>query len=84
MTSFDKRMQEEFNPLTIKTQLCKNKKQYYADYIELVSLITSEFVSQSDIIDRLSDEGVIIEIEDQKMENMARLILWQTIRQKDM
>lgn len=67
MTSFDKRMQEEFNPLTIKTpSSAKYKKQYYADYIELVSLITSEFVSQSDIIDRLSDEGVIIEIEDPK------------------
>lgn len=67
MTNFDKRMQEQFKTLTIKTpSSAKYQNQYYADYIELVCLVTSDFVSQADIRDRLFDEGARIDVESPK------------------
>ncbi|HHT53150.1 MAG TPA: hypothetical protein GX007_08265 [Bacteroidales bacterium] len=64
MANFDEKIQEQFKAFAIKTpNSAKYKNQYYADYIELVSLVTSDFVSQSDIVDRLFDEGAVVEIE---------------------
>lgn len=44
--------------------MSKNDLQYYADYIELVCLITNDYLSQADIKDRLADEGEVFEEEE--------------------
>jgi hypothetical protein len=35
----------------------KSKKHIYADYVELICLFSNDFVSQSDVIDRMQDSG---------------------------
>lgn len=58
MTKLTSKIHECLKNLKIKTPNCsKYKKQYYADYIELVALVSNDFVSKSDIMDRLLDEG---------------------------
>jgi hypothetical protein len=62
--NFNEKIKEHFNVFKIKTPECaKYKNQYYADYIELISLVSSDFVSRADIRDRLFDEGINVEIE---------------------
>lgn len=62
--SFNNKMQLQFEDFKIKTPDCaKYKNQYYADYIELISLVSADFVSRADIRDRLFDEGISIELE---------------------
>lgn len=56
--SFESKIKEQFEHFKIKLPECsKYKKQYYADYIELISLVSDDFVSRADIRDRLQDEG---------------------------
>jgi len=58
MTKFEQKLEEQFHSMYIAT-LNEPKYYYhlYADYVELVCLVTDGYVSQSDIIDRLIDEG---------------------------
>ena len=62
--NFKSKIKEQFEHFKIKLPECsKYKKQYYADYIELISLISDDFVSRADIRDRLQDEGKRVEID---------------------
>lgn len=62
--NLDYKIQECFDNLKIKVpKYPKYKEQYYADYIELVALVSNDFVSKADINDRLFDEGVSIDVE---------------------
>ncbi len=63
--SFDKKIKEAFNGLSIgKPSESHDNIIYYADYIELVCLVTNDFVSQADIKDRLYDEGEAFSVQD--------------------
>lgn len=42
----------------------KNELQYYADYIELVSIVSCDYISQDYIKDRLLDEGESFEVDE--------------------
>jgi len=60
MTDISKKIDEQFNSLSISAITDSKKKlNLYADYIELVCLTSNEYVSESDIIDRLIDSGVV-------------------------
>jgi hypothetical protein len=51
-------MSEQFDSFSVKMpNEAKSKKNIYADYIELICLFSNGFVSQSDVIDRMQDNG---------------------------
>jgi hypothetical protein len=60
MKTFEDKLLEQFTSLNISV-LSEPHYQYhlYADYIELVSLITDGNLSRSDVIDRFKDNGML-------------------------
>lgn len=63
MKNFKNKLDEQFKSLSITVlNEPKYKKHIYADYIELISLFSEDFISQNEIIDRLQDNGVIFSI----------------------
>lgn len=64
MKSFNDKINDQFSNLKLKVpESAKYMKQYFADYIELVSLVSIDFVSRADIRDRLIDEGENFNVE---------------------
>jgi hypothetical protein len=58
MKNFNKNILEQFESFSVKMpDETKSKKHIYADYIELICLFSNDFVSQSDVIDRMQDSG---------------------------
>lgn len=60
--SFDKKLNNYFSNLTVKlgSKHTKNLVHIYADYVEIVSLVSNQnYVSTTDILDRFRDEGII-------------------------
>lgn len=56
--TFNEKLQLTFSDLNIKKpNESHTKLYYYADYIELIALFSSDYISKSDILDRLKDEG---------------------------
>lgn len=57
--NFDKKLLEQFTDLKVGVpDYPKNLEHLYCDYIELVALFSNkDFVTKSDILDRLKDEG---------------------------
>lgn len=66
MNNFKQKLAEQFKLLDISA-LEESKHHYhlYADYVELVCLLNEGYVSPTDIIDRLTDEGVKFSPEDE-------------------
>lgn len=58
MRKFNQNISEQFTSFSVKIpNEAKTKKHIHADYVELVCLFTDDFVSQSDVIDRMQDSG---------------------------
>lgn len=58
MKNFNKNLTEQFVSFSVKKpNESKSKTNIYADFVELVSLFSDDFVSQSDIVDRMQDSG---------------------------
>ncbi len=58
MKHFNKNISEQFSSFSVKMPTeAKSKKHIYADYVELICLFSNDFVSQSDIVDRMQDSG---------------------------
>ncbi len=58
MKNFKKNISEQFAEFSVqKPNEAKSKKHIYADYVELICLFSNDFVSQSDVIDRMQDSG---------------------------
>lgn len=65
MKNFNKKLNEQFDSLKITIlNEPKYKKHLYADFIELVSLFSNDYVSQNEIIDRLQDNGEVFKVEE--------------------
>ncbi|MBK7095292.1 MAG: hypothetical protein IPH57_09715 [Saprospiraceae bacterium] len=63
MKNFNYKLDEQFKSLSITVlNEPKYKKHLYADYIELISIFSEDFISQNEIIDRLQDNGEIFNI----------------------
>jgi hypothetical protein len=75
MTNFEDKLSEQFKTLRIDViNEPKYQHHLYADYVELVSLISNDFVSASDIVDRLSDNGMKFPLEKEKLDGAIGLI----------
>ncbi len=61
MKNFDENLTEQFTDFKVgKPEFAAHLEHLYADYIELVALFANKcFVTASDILDRLKDEGAI-------------------------
>ena len=58
MKSFSQKISEQFASFSVKMpNEAKSKMPVYADYVELICLISNDFVSQSDVIERMQDSG---------------------------
>lgn len=58
------KINEQFSSLKInKLNESKSKINIYADYIELICLVTKDYVSKTDVIDRLKDNGEIFNVQ---------------------
>lgn len=58
MNNFNKKIAEQFSSFEVKRpNESKNKIQIFADYIELICMFSKDYVSKSDVIDRLIDSG---------------------------
>lgn len=58
MKNFSENISEQFFSFSVKMpNEAKLKNHIYADYVELICLFSNDFVSQSDIIDRMRDSG---------------------------
>ncbi|OQA97726.1 MAG: hypothetical protein BWY22_01173 [Bacteroidetes bacterium ADurb.Bin217] len=69
MKDIYKKIQEQFFSLNIShISEPKDQLHLYADYIELVCIISNDYVSQRDIIDRLIDSGVEFKLEKEKLD----------------
>ena len=63
MKNFDEKLSKQFESLNVSIlNEPKYKTHLYADYVELVCLLSNEYVSQNDIIERLQDNGETFEI----------------------
>jgi len=61
--SNNQKILEQFDSFSVKKPSeSRLKTHIYADYLELISLITKDYVSQSDFIDRLQDSGEEFEV----------------------
>ncbi len=58
MKNFNINISEQFSSFSVKLpNETKSKIHIYADYVELVCLFSNDFVSLSDVIDRIQDSG---------------------------
>ena len=56
MKNFNKNISEQFASFSVKIPNdARNKKHIYTDYIELICLFSNDFVSQSDVMDRMQN-----------------------------
>ncbi len=63
MKNFSENISEQFSSFSVKMpNEAKSKKHIYADYVELICLFSNDFVSQSDVIDRMQDSGEEFEL----------------------
>jgi hypothetical protein len=69
MKSYNQKLIDQFESINISA-LQEPKRQYhlYADFVELVCIVNSGHVSRSDIIDRLTDEGVRFSPDDETLD----------------
>lgn len=61
--NFESKLSRYFSNINIKllTKPARHIKHQYSDYIEVISLFSSDnFLSTSDILDRFKDEGIIV------------------------
>jgi hypothetical protein len=58
MKNFNKNISEQFESFSVKMPTeAKSKQHIYADYIELICFFSDDFISQSDVIDRMQNSG---------------------------
>lgn len=58
MKNFKRNILEQFSSFSVKMpNEAKSKKHIYADYVELICLFSNDYISQSDVIDRMQDSG---------------------------
>ena len=58
MKNFNRNLLEQFTSFSVKIpDEAKSKTYIYADYVELICLFSNDFVSQSDVMDRMYDSG---------------------------
>lgn len=58
MTHFNTNISEQFSSFAVKMPTeAKSKTYIYADYVELICLFSNDFISQSDIMDRMKNSG---------------------------
>jgi hypothetical protein len=58
MKKFNQNISEQFTSFSVKMpNEAKSKKNIHADYVELVCLFSNDYISQSDVIDRMQDSG---------------------------
>ncbi len=72
--SFNEKLSNFFDNFSLQlgTAPTRNLIYLYADYVELVSLFSNQnYVSPSDILDRLKDEGIIQQEEDDQNQSEA-------------
>lgn len=69
MSEISEKIKKQFSSLNI-SYISEPKKQLhsYADYVELVAMITNDYVSKRDIIDRLKNSGVRFQLEEEKFD----------------
>ncbi len=69
MKDINKKIEEQFASLNISL-IYESKEQFYlyADYVELVCIISNNYVSSSDIVDRLTDNGLEFKLEKEKLD----------------
>ena len=69
MSEINEKIKKQFSTLNISyISEPKDQLHLYADYVELVTIITNDYVSQRDIIDRLIDSGVEFKLEKEKLD----------------
>jgi hypothetical protein len=73
--NFKEKLERQFDTLKV-TVINEPKYQHhlYADYTELVCLLSNGFVSTSDIIDRLTDNGMKFPLEKEKLDGEIGLV----------
>jgi len=58
MMNFNKNISEQFSSFSVKMpNEAKSKQHIYADYVELICLFSNDYISQSDVVDRMQDSG---------------------------
>ncbi len=69
MINFKQKLEEQFKSFNISAlNETKNCYHLYADYVELICLCTNDYISPSDIIDRLNDSGIQFSLEEEKLD----------------
>ena len=64
MKNFDADLIEQFDTFSISApNESKNNYHLYADFVELICLVTNDYVSKADVIDRLTDYEVKFQLE---------------------
>lgn len=73
--NFKEKLKRQFETLKV-TVLDEPKYKHFlhADYVELVCLISNDFVSASEIIDRLTDNGMKFSLEREKLDGEIGLV----------
>lgn len=66
---FNEKLTKQFSHLKVGA-INETKSNYhiYADYIELIALVYNDFVSKTEVLDRLNDNGVVFEVEDKSID----------------
>ena len=61
---FNKKLSKQFTDFTIgKPKFTAKQHHLFADYVELIALYSKDEVSKPDILDRINDEGIKLDID---------------------